>query len=235
MLQQMHNKRMASTDPRNSSREKENFEIHNGQLFRKLQNGTTVPYIGEDNRKELVKAHHIGMAHLGVGAALTKFSFHSKHNWDLYLPQALWSTRIRTHRITGVSPYFLVYGKEPVIPGDVSTPEEITAKDENNIWNKESERIHAAEKGRANEKRPFQIVSRGPFHTYKLTDTQGRQTSELVHHDQLRKATLENNEIPNAPWTSQKIKTKKRVENINNENCATHLEGDDVAVQSLQH
>ena len=38
--------------------------------------------------------------------------------WDLYLPEALYATRIRQHASSGRSPFFLVYGLEPRILED---------------------------------------------------------------------------------------------------------------------
>jgi hypothetical protein len=38
--------------------------------------------------------------------------------WDLYLDQALFSCRVRTHSTTKTSPFYLVYGKHPRILGD---------------------------------------------------------------------------------------------------------------------
>jgi len=35
---------------------------------------------------------------------------------------ALFAARIRTHRVTGKSPFYLTYGREPVIPGDTLIP-----------------------------------------------------------------------------------------------------------------
>jgi hypothetical protein len=35
------------------------------------------------------------------------------HKWDLFIPEALWAMRTRVHRVTGYSPYYLVYGIEP--------------------------------------------------------------------------------------------------------------------------
>ena len=38
--------------------------------------------------------------------------------WDLYLDQALFACRVRTHATTETSPYYLVYGKHPRLIGD---------------------------------------------------------------------------------------------------------------------
>lgn len=44
------------------------------------------------------------------------------HMWDEYVDAALFATRIRKHRTAGYSPYYLVYGREPRIPGDLLRP-----------------------------------------------------------------------------------------------------------------
>ncbi|KAG0153432.1 hypothetical protein PDIDSM_5285 [Penicillium digitatum] len=38
--------------------------------------------------------------------------------WDLYLAQALFATRVREHATSGKSPFYLVYGTHPRLPGD---------------------------------------------------------------------------------------------------------------------
>jgi hypothetical protein len=42
--------------------------------------------------------------------------------WDLFLPQALFATRIRNHAVTRLSPFYLVYGIHPRIPSDTASP-----------------------------------------------------------------------------------------------------------------
>ncbi|CDH60631.1 hypothetical protein RO3G_11541 [Lichtheimia corymbifera JMRC:FSU:9682] len=44
------------------------------------------------------------------------------HLWDEFIQPALFSCRIRKHRTTGFSPFFLVYGQEPQLPGDHLRP-----------------------------------------------------------------------------------------------------------------
>ncbi|OMJ26426.1 Retrovirus-related Pol polyprotein from transposon [Smittium culicis] len=60
-----------------------------------------------------------------IGKAITKLSIKDKSKWDDFLDLAVWATRIRSHSITGISPYFLVYGIEPRIPGDPNPPEKL--------------------------------------------------------------------------------------------------------------
>ena len=38
--------------------------------------------------------------------------------WDLYLDQAIFACRIRTHATTKTSPFYLLYGKHPHLLGD---------------------------------------------------------------------------------------------------------------------
>jgi hypothetical protein len=42
--------------------------------------------------------------------------------WDQYLDQALSSTRVRTHSTTGYSPFYLKYGRHPILPLDKNPP-----------------------------------------------------------------------------------------------------------------
>ncbi|PVU90611.1 hypothetical protein BB561_004805 [Smittium simulii] len=78
-----------------------------------------------------------------------KLAYKQKNRWDLYLYQAVWATRIRQHSITKISPYFLVYGIDPRIPGDMLKP--ITAdkkKDSSNMDDNTSIRILKANEAR---------------------------------------------------------------------------------------
>lgn len=49
--------------------------------------------------------------------------------WDNYIEEALFSCRVRVHSTTGVSPFYLVYGCHPVIPGDATNPKLHSTKD----------------------------------------------------------------------------------------------------------
>ena len=40
--------------------------------------------------------------------------------WDLYLDQAVFACRIRTHSTTKTSPFYLVYGQQPHLLGDMN-------------------------------------------------------------------------------------------------------------------
>ena len=40
--------------------------------------------------------------------------------WDLYLDQALFACRLRTNATTKTSPFYLVYGRQPHLLGDVN-------------------------------------------------------------------------------------------------------------------
>ena len=60
---------------------------------------------------------------------LRKYTQGRIHHWDQFVHPAVFACRVRKHRTTGFSPYFLVYGVEPRLPGDhlrpfVVTPEE---------------------------------------------------------------------------------------------------------------
>ena len=53
---------------------------------------------------------------------LRKYAHGQIHRWDQFVEPALFACRIRKHRTTGFSPYFLVYGQEPTLPGDFFRP-----------------------------------------------------------------------------------------------------------------
>ena len=58
-----------------------------------------------------------------IGSMLTKMlPGKPMRLWDLYLDQALVAYRVRTHATMKTSPFYLVYGKHPRLPGDLNVP-----------------------------------------------------------------------------------------------------------------
>jgi hypothetical protein len=54
---------------------------------------------------------------------LTKYvGNHMKHKWDLFLDQAVFACRTRVHSVTRKSPFYLMHGHEPTLPGDTTRP-----------------------------------------------------------------------------------------------------------------
>ena len=63
-----------------------------------------------------------GQAEKAIGTlhnTLSKLGETNKDNWDLLIPYALWAYRTAPHATTGESPFFLIYGRDPVNPVDV--------------------------------------------------------------------------------------------------------------------
>ena len=59
---------------------------------------------------------------------------HMRHKWDLFVEQALFDCRIRTHSVTKYSPFRLIYGREPRIPGDTIRPYLWDLKDKQDLY-----------------------------------------------------------------------------------------------------
>lgn len=53
---------------------------------------------------------------------LTKYVGDFPTRWDIFLQQIVFTCRVRTHSATKQSPFKLVYGIEPIIPGDITNP-----------------------------------------------------------------------------------------------------------------
>ena len=53
---------------------------------------------------------------------LYKFAHGKIYHWDQFVDPAVFACQVRKHRTTGFSPYFLVYGQEPNLPGDMLPP-----------------------------------------------------------------------------------------------------------------
>lgn len=59
--------------------------------------------------------------HAMMGHALTTLTVGRPERWDEYLAQTIFALRVRKHAVTGHSPFYLLYGVQPRLPGD-STP-----------------------------------------------------------------------------------------------------------------
>lgn len=53
---------------------------------------------------------------------LRKYVNGALHLWDEYVDTALFACRVRTHASVGYSPYYLTYGRDPTLPGDIMRP-----------------------------------------------------------------------------------------------------------------
>ncbi|CDH61122.1 integrase core domain containing protein [Lichtheimia corymbifera JMRC:FSU:9682] len=53
---------------------------------------------------------------------LRKYVNGAIHRWDEFVDTAVFACRIRKHRTTGLSPFYMVYGRDPVLPGDTLQP-----------------------------------------------------------------------------------------------------------------
>jgi hypothetical protein len=58
-------------------------------------------------------------SHFGLRESLIKACEKKLNEWPLKLPYALWAQRITTKKATGHSPYYMVYGLEPIFPFDI--------------------------------------------------------------------------------------------------------------------
>ncbi len=53
---------------------------------------------------------------------ISKATKSAKHKWDEFIDEALFIIRTRKHNITGHSPFYLMYGVQPQMPGDSTKP-----------------------------------------------------------------------------------------------------------------
>ncbi|KAG2192115.1 hypothetical protein INT47_012407, partial [Mucor saturninus] len=78
-----------------------------------------------------------------IKSMLKKYVNGDVHSWDEYIDTVTFACRIRKHTTTGHSPFFLVYGVHPRIPGDFHRPQmnEFTEYDANLIAEDSLQRI----------------------------------------------------------------------------------------------
>jgi len=70
--------------------------------------------------------------HAMLKSSLTALTNGQPLLWDLFLKQALFAIRVRRHAVTKYSPFYLMYGTQPRLPGDMRNPElpPVAASDE---------------------------------------------------------------------------------------------------------
>ncbi|KAG1369131.1 hypothetical protein G6F61_012599 [Rhizopus arrhizus] len=92
---------------------------------------------------------------------LRKYVHGAIHIWDQFVDAALFATRIRKHRSAGFSPFYLVYGREPVLPGDELRPylADELAKDPRTIAEHTARELEALGQNRAAAEQRMRAVS----------------------------------------------------------------------------
>jgi len=76
-------------------------------------------------RQTLVSAYHPqlnGLVERGHDAIVNALAKYDRTHWTWYLPLVLWADRITTRRSTGYSAFELVYGRECLLPVQLSVP-----------------------------------------------------------------------------------------------------------------
>jgi hypothetical protein len=72
-------------------------------------------------------------SHAVLGSILTKMTRGTQEKWDEFVPSAVFIMNARKHTVTGFSPFSLVYGFQPRLPGDVFPPCIYNTRDPNDI------------------------------------------------------------------------------------------------------
>jgi transposase InsO family protein len=85
-----------------------------------IRHKATTPYHPQTNGM-------VERMHAMVGHSIRTLSNAQSDRWDEFLPQTIFAIRVRTHSVTQKSPFYLLYGVEPRIPGDTEPPRESMA------------------------------------------------------------------------------------------------------------
>ena len=90
---------------------------------------------------------------------LEKTMIENQRSWHSTLPNSLWADRVTPKNSLGVSPYSLVYGKEPIIPPNIMLPSSIIAQEsrgmDNEILQMRIYNLLKAEESRSKAKERF--------------------------------------------------------------------------------
>ncbi|KAH6601591.1 hypothetical protein BASA50_001449 [Batrachochytrium salamandrivorans] len=93
----------------------EGFKVY--EDLQRIRHHATTPYHPQTNG--MVERMHAMMGH-----AITTLTHGTPERWDEYLQQTVFSLRVRKHATTQLSPFFLLYGVDPRIPGDTAPLQE---------------------------------------------------------------------------------------------------------------
>ncbi|KAG1225834.1 hypothetical protein G6F67_009193 [Rhizopus microsporus] len=102
---------------------------------------------------------------------LRKYVHGAIHIWDQFVDAALFATRVRKHRSAGFSPFYLVYGREPRLPGDELRPYLATriAQDPRTIAEHTARELESLGQIRAAAQKRMEAVSEGDKRKWDAT------------------------------------------------------------------
>jgi transposase InsO family protein len=81
--------------------------------LQKIKHCASTPYHPQTNGM-------VERMHATLRSVIAKLSNGIPDRWDEFLPQAVFSLRVRTHAVTKHSPFYLLYGVEPRLPTDTN-------------------------------------------------------------------------------------------------------------------
>ncbi|KAH9266360.1 hypothetical protein BASA83_010597 [Batrachochytrium salamandrivorans] len=85
--------------------------IREYEKLQRIRHHATTPYHPQTNG--MVERMHATMGH-----AITTLTQGRPDRWDEYLQQTVFALRVRKHAVTKQSPFYLLYGVHPRLPGD---------------------------------------------------------------------------------------------------------------------
>jgi len=64
-----------------------------------------------------------------LGESIAKLSQDGEKEWDQYVDATLFAYRTKTHKMTGYSPFYLIYGRQATLPVELKIPSGRTEND----------------------------------------------------------------------------------------------------------
>src|SRR5947207_14574730 len=64
-----------------------------------------------------------------LGESIAKLSQDGEKEWDQYVDATLFAYRTKTHKTTGYSPFYLIYGRQTTLPVELKIPSGRTEND----------------------------------------------------------------------------------------------------------
>ena len=141
---------------------------------------------------------------------IRKLAIDQPKEWDIHLDTALFTCRVRTQKTTALSPFYMAYGVQPRIPGDVINPRLLMSKpvnlEEIQSWRQEQLEKLALERQASFERQQQEQLKSKELFDRKVDNSEQLEEGDLVYVKNMTRTKFE-------PFWFGPLKIKKCISN----------------------